>query len=70
MAEKQYSRVRCYGRRRFRYNYENHTLEWIDEGNIVVDSVGLSIAHWEEAPQNWIEEYSRQIDEEIRWLMR
>lgn len=44
-----YSRVRRYGKRRFRYNYENHTLEWIGEGNVVIDSIGLSNAHWEES---------------------
>lgn len=70
MAGKQYSRVRCYGKRRFRYNYENSTLEWIDKDNSVIDSIGLSSTHWKESPQSWIEEYSRQIDEELYWLMR
>lgn len=65
-----YSRVRRYGKRRFRYNYESHELEWIDKKNAVIDSIGLSSTHWEESPQSWIEEYSRQIDEELYWLMR
>ena len=70
MAEKQYSRVCRYNKRRFRYNFENHTLEWIDKDNSVIDLIGLSSAPWKESPQTWVEEYSRQIDEELYWLMK
>ena len=70
MGTKRYSRAHRYGKRRFRYNYESHTLEWIDKGNTVMDAIGLSSKHWEESPKYWIEMYSAQIDEEISWLMR
>lgn len=70
MAERQYSRVRRYGKRRFRYNYKHHTLEWIDKNNTVIDEIGLSKANWEESPSHWAEQYSEWIDEELSYMAR
>ena len=69
MGKSQYSRVYRYGHKRFRYNYADHVLEWIDKDNTVIDSIGLSVANWKDAPKNWVEQYSYELDEELRYLM-
>lgn len=62
------SKIYKVNHRRFRYNYDNALLCWIDENGEVIDEIGLSRDNWKEDPRGWCEEYSARIDEELMYL--
>lgn len=42
----------------------------IADGELVIDSIGLSPDSWREDPRYWCERYSYDLDEELAYLMR
>lgn len=40
----------------------------IVDGYVLIDSIGLNIDNWKDAPKYWCERYSEEINEECYWL--
>lgn len=47
---------------KFRYDYDNALLCWIDDDGSVLDEVGLSRDNWAENPEYWCEAYYGRIN--------
>lgn len=70
MAER-YSKVVKRKGRRYRYDYKDAYLQWVDENDEIVDEVGLHKENWEnrEARNEYIDGWRAELDEELAYLI-
>lgn len=59
--------------RSFRYDYEECILECvyvdIEDGIVLLDSIGLNPENWKDNPKYWCERYNEDITEELRYMI-
>ena len=67
--ERKYSRVYRHDKRRFRYNFEESVLEYLDDNNEAIDVIGLSRENWKDNPKYWVEKYSDELDRDVALFM-
>ena len=62
-----YSPVFKFNNKKFRYNYDKNSLEWIDKSDKtneieVIYSLGLSPSNWADGPEYWRERMCDEIN--------
>ena len=40
----------------------------VENGYVVMTSIGLNVDSWKKAPISWVEDYDFQVSEELRWM--
>lgn len=71
MAGERYSKVVTRKGRKYRYDYKDCYLQWVDKGGDVVDEIGLSRENWDDrqARNEYIDGWRAEIDESIAYMI-
>ena len=68
---KRYSSVYKRKKNKFRYDYEYAIVEWLDENDEVIDSVGLSRENWKnrEARNEYLDGWIAEMYDSLDYLL-